>query len=200
DPYALQDLRRKIDDQVVDAAVLPRHRADGAFRRPRDHARAVADARVEQQPAVRRVARAGGLAIVVPHGNARLDVIAGEPDRPIADPLVERDAARAGDDAQDAVAADPVRTGPADERVADLSSDDGRDERVGVDARRAGSDRAHWSESGGRHDHTWCQKICAPDQRSVSAASSSQSGMRPSGGSCGRNAWTAASLTPAHAS
>ena len=133
DPQPHQHVGREIHQHVIDAAVLAGDHPDLAAARPADHPRHIADARGGHQRVVGAVARAGHFAAVVVQRDAGLHMVAGEADAQIADPLVQRDAAGAGQHARDTVVADAIGRRLAD-RMRDLAGDGGGDQLVGVDA------------------------------------------------------------------
>ena len=146
-------------------AVLAGDGPHRAGRRAADDAGGVSDTRVKQQSPVGCARVTRRLAVVVAHRDAGLDVVARQPHRTVADALVEHDAAGSRHDPQHAVAADPVGT-PADERIGDLARDGERDERLGIDSRRAGSPwRTGECGESRRPCYTLCQKTDARSHR-----------------------------------
>ncbi len=124
DLHPLHDLDREVDDDVLDAAVLPGNHAARSFGLAVGHGGDVAYARERGEAAIDGIVR-------VPRADARLDVIGFVGERRIADANVERDAADFRQDARDAVGPDVVQRG-GEKRGGDLTADDLDDEAVAV--------------------------------------------------------------------
>ena len=131
-----QRLDRKIDQHGIDAAVLAGDDAGASRARAGHDPRRVAYAGERLQSQIGAVALALDRAPLVADRGARLDVVAGEADARIADPVRQHDAAGAREHAGHAVLADAIRRA-RHERRRDLAEHGDHHQFAGVDPGRA---------------------------------------------------------------